>query len=217
MNRDTALNIVLSHLRPVIGFPLLVCWGIGLYRPEDRRVLEDIIIPCYQKDPAIQRILIVGVNRPGRHYPSLFAGKICLSIDLDHKRARYGAAQHIIDHIENLGHHIEPESLDLILMNGMIGWGINDQAALESVIETCHRHLCPGGSLLLSTDASRSGHGSLSEVRTLQEGFYATPLKPFGACSAVAAVPWHPKPEHVFYFFKKRGAKVRSSFHKSSE
>lgn len=190
----------------MLGFPLLVCWGIGLYRPEDRCVLEDIIIPHYQKDKSIQRILIVGVNWPSRHYSSMFSDKTVLTIDFNPKLARYGAAKHIIDRIENLGRHLEPDSLDLILMNGMIGWGINDQIELESAITACHKHLRPWGSLLLSTDASRPGHVKISETRTLKEGFCETTLPPFGTCSVTTKVPWHSKPEHIFYFFIKRGA-----------
>jgi hypothetical protein len=178
-------------------------WALGLYRPEDRRVLEDVIVPHYRQDPAIQRILIAGVTRPGRHYPSLFAGKECITIDLDSKRARYGASHHIIDRLENLGNHIAAEWFDLIVVNGLIGFGIDDLSNLETAVHVCHRHLRHGGELLLSTDAGRPGSELLPQVQALREGFIEATVAPFGASSVVTQVPWHPRPEHIYHFFRR--------------
>ena len=41
------------------------------------------------------------------------------------------------------------ESFDVVVANGVIGWGLNEQAGFEQMMAQCHRVLKPGGLLIL--------------------------------------------------------------------
>ena len=180
-------------------------WLLGRYRPEDRRILEDVVLGHYRKHPDFSRVLFVGVAGYVRHYPRWFADRTFVTIDPSLRRSLFGSRQHIRDRVENLGAYFPPDSFDAIVMNGVIGWGLNDLLAVDRAIAVCHRYLRAGGELLLSTDADKPCHGQLSRVRSLQAGFAPKDLPSLGVSQYTTHVPWHRQSEHVFLFFQKTG------------
>lgn len=179
-------------------------WRVGLSRPPDRKLLEDVIFARYRNREAFPRVLICGVARYSAHYPALFANQEVMSLDRDPDSARYGAERHLTDTIQNLGQYVAPGYFDVILMNGLIGYGVNDRKSAETAVAVCHRHLREGGELLLSTDEGRPFHGQLSQVTTLQEGFTELDFPSLGP-SAESVVPWRIHSTHVFHFYRKKG------------
>ena len=111
----------------------------------DRHVLENVIFPALAEREDMQRILFVGVDFYTRHYPGFFPGRDFWTIEINPDRARYGASRHIVDSLENLGRHFEPESLDAIICTGVFGWGLDDRAGTETAIAECFECLRPGG------------------------------------------------------------------------
>ncbi len=191
-------------MNPLRGRVEWARWLMGRYRPEDRRVLEDVVLQRYRRNSDFTRILFVGVAGYVRHYPRMFAEQTFVTIDPSLRRAPFGGRWHIRDRVENLGAYFAPGYFDAVVMNGVIGWGLNDLPAVDRAITVCHQHLRSGGELLLSTDADKPCHGQLDQVRALSSGFVPVPLPTLGTPQYTTHVPWHEKSEHVFLFFQKR-------------
>lgn len=131
---------------PPVSLPRRVVRHIrGRLPPHDRYLLEQIIFPRLRSHADLRRILFVGCAHYTRHYPAAFADCELLTLDLDPAQARYGAATHIVDSLANLEAHVAPASLDAVICNGVIGWGLDDPGEIEQAIAQCYRCLRPGG------------------------------------------------------------------------
>ena len=110
---------------------------------EDRRVLEQVILPLYASRSDIARILFVGCAAYTQQYGELFGNREYWTIDPVARRRRYGSERHIVDTLQNLGRHVAPDYFDLIVCNGVLGWGLNTpadaDAALARVLHTSTR------------------------------------------------------------------------------
>jgi len=116
---------------------------------EDRRILEQHILPEFARRPEISRILFVGCAAYTQQYEQLFSGREYWTIDPVARRRRYGSSRHIVDTLQNLGHYVAPDYFDLILCNGVLGWGLNTPADADAALTACYSHLRPGGELLV--------------------------------------------------------------------
>ncbi len=104
---------------------------------EDRRVLEQVILPQYASRSDISRILFVGCAAYTQQYGELFGGREYWTIDPVARRRRYGGARHIVDTLQNLGSHVAPGYFDLIVCNGVLGWGLNSPADADAALAAC--------------------------------------------------------------------------------
>ena len=116
---------------------------------EDRRVLERVILPDYASRPDVSRILFVGCAAYTQQYGQLFGHREYWTIDPVARRRRYGGTRHIVDTLQNLGRHAALEYFDLIVCNGVLGWGLNTPADAEAAFAACFKHLRAGGHLVL--------------------------------------------------------------------
>ena len=69
-----ALRLVSAALRRLCSRVLLLPWWIGLWRPPDRFLFEDVLLPHDAARALGGRVLFVGVRFYTRHYPRFFAG-----------------------------------------------------------------------------------------------------------------------------------------------
>lgn len=124
------------------------------HRALDRRLLDERILPRLAKNPRFARVLFVGCDWYTEHVEDLFAapGREYTTLEIDPGRAAHGARRHIVGALAGLGDHFPAGSLDLIVCNGVIGWGLNDPAEIERSMEACATALSPGGALLLGWD-----------------------------------------------------------------
>ena len=122
-------------------------FGVELFLyTEDRRILEQRIFPYFLHRTSCKDILFVGCHWCTRGYNGLFQNeKNFWTLEVSPARAKYGATQHIIDKFENLTKHFAPESLDLILCNGVYDWGLSTGADAEVAFTGCVACLRPGG------------------------------------------------------------------------
>jgi SAM-dependent methyltransferase len=119
----------------------------------DRRVLEQIIIPGYLADPRIRRVLFVGCSNYTTLYERrFFASHDYWTIEPNPKTRRYGSKQHVIARLEHLSDHFQPGYFDLIVCNGVYGWGLDSAEQCEIAFASCHTCLAPGGHLLIGWD-----------------------------------------------------------------
>lgn len=120
-----------------------------LRRTKDREVLDSRILPPFVSNPQYRRILFVGCDWYTRHYEKMFPGREFWTIESAPARARYGAEKHVVADLQDLGQHFESASLDLIICNGVIGWGLDEPAAIETAMAACVTCLAPSGVLVL--------------------------------------------------------------------
>lgn len=124
------------------------------HRAKDRRILDERILPRLAKNQAFARVLFVGCDWYTEHVEGLFAApaREYTTLEIDPDRAVHGARRHIVGALADLGRHFAPGSLDLIVCNGVIGWGLNDPSEIERSMAACAVALSPGGVLLLGWD-----------------------------------------------------------------
>ena len=112
----------------------------------DRRLLERTILPYFAKRQDMHTILFVGTAWYTKDYPAMFAGKTFWTIDPDPEQAPYGSpGHHLIERLENIGHHFAPATFDAILATGIFGWGLNTRQQADEAFNVCFEALKPGG------------------------------------------------------------------------
>ena len=120
---------------------------------EDRRVLEQIIFLYFLQRNNYKEILFVGCHWYTKGYNKRFEEKKNYwTIEPNPLRQRYGAKQHIGDTLQNLSNHFSQGVLDLILCNGVFGWGLDAKADVEQAFQASYHCLRKGGVLVLGWD-----------------------------------------------------------------
>src|SRR5579862_5421865 len=98
----------------------------------DRIDLEQKIFPHYCSDPTIQDVLFVGCSTYTAHYQEQFFSNInFVTMDPNPALARFGSACHIEASLENLAEHCPAGAFDLIICNGVFGWGLDSYEQCE--------------------------------------------------------------------------------------
>lgn len=131
---------------------MLLC-GVGPKLDEDdRRLLDQKVFPYLLDRDEFEHILFVGCHWYTWHYNRTFADKDYWTLEIDPARKRYGSKKHIIDSAANVAQHFEPDSLDVVMFFGVIGWGLDDLDVAEQCFEGFFQTLRPGGLLIIGWD-----------------------------------------------------------------
>ncbi len=164
----------------------------------DRRVLEQIVIPFILSRLRPRTVLEVGREPYEAFYNEFFAGRELWTVDWDAAKAQFGAPKHIVDDAANLRNHFPAGYFDVVLMNGVFGWGLNQREAIEKAFAAVHTILASGGLFVLGwNDTPDLVPVPLDEVKSLRlfTPFYFRPLNGTSfRCSTY---------EHVYSFFVK--------------
>lgn len=124
----------------------LIRFGIDVRKKRaDRKLLEQVIFPELLRTPDYQRILFVGCAWYTLHYPNLFRDRDFITMEISADEAQYGATEHIIDSCENIGQHFQPDSLDVVIFNGVYGCGLNELSAIHRTLSAIHQSLRSNG------------------------------------------------------------------------
>jgi hypothetical protein len=128
--------------------------GVERIQTADRAVLEAELLG-YAADPALRALLFVGCEWYTRHYEGLFDPERSRfrTIDIDPRRARHGASRHVVAPLQDVAAHLAPASLDVLVCNGVYGFGIYDRGELARALAASRVVLRPGGALLLGWNA----------------------------------------------------------------
>lgn len=174
------------------------------HRAPDRRLLDEEILPRLAADDRFARVVFVGCDWYTQHVEDLFTrhGREYATLEMAPARARYGARRHIVGPLADLGHHFQEASLDLIVCNGVIGWGLNEPEEIERSMEACVRALADGGVLLLGwDDVPEKLPIRIEGIKALEA---LRPATPSGLGASVIRVDTYAK--HTFAFFEKATA-----------
>lgn len=171
-------------------------------KTEDRRVLEQVILPEYASRPDVARILFVGCAAYTQRYGQFFGDREYWTIDPVARRRRYGSSRHVVDTLQNLGRHAAPEYFDLIVCNGVLGWGLNTAADADAALAACFKHLRAGGHLLLGWNNIAPRNSVLPENIPAGRRFEAGDFGP----ARTGRMEINAPNRHVFDFYRKPAA-----------
>jgi len=200
----------MGHIRQILGkykyrfqaalAQKLVKLDIDLgIRTSDRKMLEQDILPFFAKDKKYDDILFVGCEWYTRKYNKLFAGHNYWTMEMDQDLAPYGGRQHIVDKVEAVRAHFEPNSLDLVVCNGVFGWGLNQKADIEQAFGGIFECLKPGGIFLLGwNDVPEHSPVPLDNLESLAD-FRDWTFSPLSASQLLASEAT----QHRYHFYQK--------------
>jgi len=175
--------------------------GMDLYKhTEDRRVLEKEIFPYFVSLPHFSKILFVGCAWYTKGYKTIFQNQDYITLEIDPVESKYGAKKHIIDSLENINRHFQEGELDLIVCNGVFGWGLNDKPSVEAAFQGCYRSLRPGGIFILGwNDIPERRPFLLAECRSLKL-FHPFVFPPLSTAQYLTTT----SNRHTYNFFVKK-------------
>jgi hypothetical protein len=168
-------------------------------RTLDRQTLEQVILPAYAGRADIKTVLFVGCAWYTHHYDKMLPGRVYMTIDPDPWKKRFGASRHIVAGLETLAAHVAPGSLDLIICNGVFGWGLDDRVDCERAFEACFDALRTAGELVIGwNDVAEHRPLELASLTSLAR-FHPLSFKALGSSQFLA----NPENRHVFNFYAK--------------
>jgi SAM-dependent methyltransferase len=188
-----AQSVVRKHLyfgRPK-ALPLLTT---------DRLVLQHQVFPYYQSSASIRDVLFVGCDADTARYERDYFSKVrFVTIEPNPDNRCFGAIHHVESTLEELGRHFSTESFDLIVCNGVFGWGLDDFEKCEMAIEQCHACLRPNGHLVLGwNDVPRRTPFPLETLTSLAK-FRKFDFPPLGSWRFLTDTVYR----HTFDFYLK--------------
>ena len=168
-------------------------------RTRDRALLERHILPACARRSDVRRVLFVGCARYTQHYERIFSHAEYWTIDPLPKNRRWGARRHIRDRLERLDRHVAPGHFDLIVCNGVLGWGLNRREDAETAFAACHRALRTGGELILGWNEVFPHSAVRPETIGTLRRFARSAIHGLGGPAVRIDVPHR----HVFEFYRK--------------
>jgi peptidoglycan/LPS O-acetylase OafA/YrhL len=176
---------------------------LGMAAPmvtEDRRILEQVIFEHYRNDPAIKTILFVGCDSYTAHYQRrYFSAHDFWTMDPNPNCRRFGANRHVMARLEHLNRHFPDGLFDLIICNGVYGWGLNHLDDCDAALSQCHSCLTPRGHLLIGwNDVPGRDPAPLSAVPSLSR-FCNYDFPGLGGSRYLTDTPYR----HTYWFFRR--------------
>jgi hypothetical protein len=168
--------------------------------PPDRRLLKEEILPAIASDAAYQRVLGVGVAWYTADDARVFDGKTFATIDTDPTRAAFGAPTHITGDVCDLEKHFA-EPFDVILMNGVIGYGLDAPETVDGALHACAARLRSGGLLVLGVNEEKPTHVDPGRT-SAYELFAPAPFGKWSSGRVTIPVPFRER-THTFLFLKR--------------
>lgn len=118
-----------------------------MYRAGSRLCLQNELCPWLAKRYA--HILFVGTSSYTYHYEKLFRRDQFTTLEVEPRGAVWGARDHIVAPIEEIGRHRPKGSFDCVILNGVFGFGVDEIDHMRRVIEALHEALVPQGLLVV--------------------------------------------------------------------
>jgi len=162
----------------------------------DRVYMERVLLPMVARRGG--DVLLVGCRHYTARDPHFLQrrGVRCWTLDIDPEAAKWGAPdRHVVSPIEQAAFCFGSSVFSTVLLNGVIGWGLDERPAQEMAISACATVLKPGGLLVVgwNTDRSRDP-SSLSRIRQ--------DFQPMGAAALGRRVNFRSS-SHVFDFYTR--------------
>ncbi|MEV5778938.1 hypothetical protein AB0L49_48555 [Streptomyces antimycoticus] len=143
---------------PLHGRVVPVVGSWAMRRVPDRRYLERRILPWVVSGRP-GRVLFVGTSRipDTRSYHRAYDWGTTefWTMDIDPGAARWGGDRHQCGDIRTARECFPAEWFDCIILNGVLGWGVNEKADQERALEQCRAISRAGAALVLGWNTSK--------------------------------------------------------------
>jgi hypothetical protein len=193
------IKYVIAKVRVVLRRAIM-SMGVDLYlHTEDRRVLEQVILPYFAGRKEYMSILFVGCDWYTHGYYRLFQGKCFWTVEMNPRRKCYGAKLHIVDSLVNISSHFHEGELDLIICNGVFGFGLNEKDEFEKAIHGCYTCLRRGGYFVLGWNDTPERRPFPLETSTSLREFNRSVFPPLSTDHLMTTSP----NRHTYDFFAK--------------
>jgi SAM-dependent methyltransferase len=204
---DSSVKVMLKMLAEPAYAKSVIAKRLARSRPRhmplvttDRLVLEEQIFRYYQSRPEIWDVLFVGCDADtARYEKDCFSNVRFVTLEPNPDNRKFGGVHHVEAPLEHLGRHFPPEAFDLIICNGVFGWGLDELDACEAAFDQCHTCLRMGGQLLLGwNDVPRRTPFPLEQIPSLSR-FRKFDFPLFGTWRYLTDTVYR----HVFDFYLK--------------
>jgi SAM-dependent methyltransferase len=137
-------------------FLLLHIVGVDMQSSEhpSRKWLEHDVLPALPK-LGFGRTLFIGTASYTYHYEQIVrrAGGDWITCDVAPGAAVWGAREHVVARVEEIDRWFPSHSFDAVLLNGVLGYGINTEGEQNAAMSAIACVLRPGGLLLVGWDS----------------------------------------------------------------
>lgn len=171
--------------------------GYGREKYEDRNVLERIIFPDILAGHNPKKILDIGREEYQWFYNKFFFGRELWTLDRKSTREEFGASRHVVGDVANLKNYFKDSYFDLIVMNGVFGWGLNDPRAIEKTFSAIYDIMKPGGIFIFGFNDFPDKPMKINAIKALKR-FKPFVFKPLDAESFKCI-----NGEHTYNFYIK--------------
>jgi hypothetical protein len=125
---------------------------------KDRIFLETNLFPAFNSKMVLNDVLFIGVHWYTFNYQRYFPKSRFVTLDQAPWKRIFGAREHYVTRIENAYTLVAAQRFDLVICNGVWGWGLNTKNATETALETMRILLKPSGYLLWGWNNRKSRH-----------------------------------------------------------
>jgi SAM-dependent methyltransferase len=173
----------------------------------DRTVLETLIFPYFRYLPGVRSVLFVGCDWYTRHYgATYFSGKDYWTLDPAPRARKFAGRQHVVAPLEELGRHFPAGRFDLIICNGVFGYGLDRLGQCEQAFRQCESGLAAGGYLVVGWDDVPERTPVRLEAVSSLRAFDRFEFPPLGAWRYVTDTPYR----HTYDFYQRARIEVES-------
>lgn len=199
-----AVTTVLRDVRYQLQTVRVGRGGLRLETP-NRRILEDVVLPAIAAETGVERVLFVGCRWYTKIYAAIFPRHQYWTIEIDAEQAKFGSpGRHIVASYLDLSQHTAPASFDAIVLNGVLGWGIDSPADTERALDESLRALAPGGVLVIGYNGLEGNRPAfLTSPSTALAQFEPWHFEPLGGSTYETPGDAH---RHTFMFLRKPAA-----------
>jgi SAM-dependent methyltransferase len=159
-----------------------------------------MIFPYYQSDRQFKTVLFVGCNTYTTHYQRQYFQNVNFwTIEPDAALSKFGSDRHVVAPLEEVGRHFAEGFFDLIICNGVFGWGLDRATQCEAAFSQCYTCLRDGGQMVLGwDDVPRRTPVALAEIASLAR-FQKMTFPPLGTWRYLTDTPYR----HTYDFYQK--------------
>jgi SAM-dependent methyltransferase len=180
-------------------------------RAANRQFLEQSVFGYINRmagqAPGTIKTLFVGVDKHNWHYPRLLKTEFH-SLDIEAGKAVYGQpGRHWTGSATSVAGHYGDNAFDVVVANGLLGFGIDEAQGCRHLLENCEAVLKPGGLLVLGYNdrSDRVPYAVLPMALGLFDEFTPPIAEVAGALHRV-----DDSFQHVYLFLTKRRPAVQS-------
>jgi hypothetical protein len=165
----------------------------------DRIFLEDRLFGIFRMEGL--RILSIGCHPTSLIYRYLLPANRYHTLDIDPDNARFGARNHTVGDCRELAVLLPGRGFDLVLFNGIIGYGINEEKTFQDFLRAAHRILGENGWLIIGYNDIPSRNPEL--MKTIDVSLF-TREDFLGSIPSRLVLPTHNR--HTFEFYRRAPA-----------